>query len=267
MHRVLTAPAGVLLWAVSACSTASEQGSPAHQDTGDSGTVAAPSPGSSEGISLASVQWSVDWQTDGLSWREDGGWSLQRADGLELEVHEGWLVVYMLVLEPCEEGSAQRSVPPPHSLPDHDSALGVSMAMSLHTLDPVEGTSHSFPAEAFCAVGVGLIRGDTATENVPDEADLNGTSLVLQGRYRTGPEAEWTALSLQSSLPAEADLPLPETTPADAVLATLHLQPAALVAGLDPDEPLERIALDMLEALATTGTLSLDPLPTAPESP
>jgi hypothetical protein len=213
------------------------------------------------------VQWSVDWQTDGLSWLDGGGWSLQRADGLELEVHEGWLVVYMLVLEPCEDRTQQRSTPPPHSLPDHDSALGVSLATSLHALDPVEGTSHSFTAEAFCAVGVGLIRGDTATENVPEEVDLNGTSLVLQGRYRTGPEAEWTPLSLQSSLPAEADLSLPETTPADAVLATLHLDPSSLVTALDPDEQPERIALDMLEALATTGTLSLAPLPTAPESP
>jgi hypothetical protein len=264
MCRALFA-AALSLSAASGCAAATEDAHSARPDLDDTG---APTPTPTPtGVSLSAVQWAVDWQTDGLRWREDGGWSLQRDDGLELEVHEGWLVVYMLVLEPCEEASAQRSAPPPHSLPDHDSALGVSLATSLHALEPVSGTAHSFETDAFCALGVGLIRGDTSTENIDDEVNLNGLSLVLSGRYRTAPTGEWTTLSLQSSLPAEADLSLPETTPADAVVATLQLQPAAMVAALDPEAAPERIALDLLEALATTGEVFFTPLSTDPESP
>ncbi len=260
-------PAAALALALAGCGAPSR--APAAADTGggapgarDGDTGAAPP----AGLALSAVQWAVDWQPDRVE-RRDQGWALAREDGVAIEVDAAHLVVYVLVLEPCSSARGQRTaaadlpVPPPHSLPDHASALSPALAVDMGALAGARADGAlAFPEADFCQLGVGLLRGDTITENVPEGVDLNGISLMLEGRLRAGPTADWTPLSLVSSLPAEADLALPATAPAAAVQATLSLDPGALLDGVDPADDPARIALDMLENLATTGTVSLAPL-------
>lgn len=210
------------------------------------------------GLMLSGVTWGIDFDEAGLTPLADGGFSATREDGVEFEVHDGWLVVYVLVLEPCGTlPSGRVAVPPPHGLPDHASTMARAQALSLRTLDAADGGAQTFDQGRFCDVGIALLRGDTVTENAPLEPDLNGVSLVLSGRLRRSAEAPWEALTLTSGLPTEADLALPETTPADPVGVQVSLRPAHMLDNIDLDDHPDRVALAVLDNLAMTAGVTL----------
>lgn len=213
------------------------------------------------GHSLTGVEWTLAVDSSGLSPLDDGGpgWRLERADGAALEVTEAWLVVYVVTLETCAEAAARARTPPPHGLPDHASATTASHAIPLHTDAPVDAGAYAFDADTFCQVGVALFRGDTVTENQPDDVDLNGTTLHLEGRMRPAAGAEWEPLALSSSLAGEADLPLPDTSPGDPAAVAVSFRPAALLDDLDLHDDPDRVAFSMIKTLAATAVVSLDP--------
>ncbi|HCH62366.1 MAG: hypothetical protein CL927_20125 [Deltaproteobacteria bacterium] len=214
---------------------------------------------------ISGVQWSMQTAPDALT-PEDGRLRWERSDGAVLELEEGWLVVYVLVLETCASiDLAEGSPPPPHGLPDHDSAQVRPHAIPLHDATPVLGARRSFPSDRFCAVGVALFRGEPDTENSPEEGALNGVTLALNGRLKRSLDAPWEPLALRSALAAETDLLLPEhaavTAPSGELDVRIVFHPEHLLDAVDLAEDDARIGFAMLENLSSTASLILNPAP------
>lgn len=211
------------------------------------------------GLVLDAVSWRLVWDEAGLELSESGGLALRSAQGAELEIDAGWVVLSLLVLESCPT-SAARAQPPPHGLPDHPSAMTGSVALSLVDRAPLELGSFGFDAGRFCAVGMGLFRADGSTVGLPEQPPLEGLSLSLSGRARPRASAAWTPIAWTSTLPAEVDLPL-QGAAAGAATLEVRLQPASLLDGVDLQDDPARIARDLLDNLAQSATLTSTPSP------
>lgn len=225
----------------------------------DSGPTNETAPAS---VTLDGVTWVIGWDTSGLTPTDTGGWSLQRDDGLELELTTGYLVVHTLVLETCDTPTAR--TPPPHGLPDHPSRTLQPVALALHTLEPHALGGSAFEPLPFCEVGIAMFRGTTGDPGMPEDGSMDDLSFAMTGRVRSSPDADWTPLPLSSNLLVERDLQLDEYFTVDsehagAVEATVVLHPAHLLDGLSLDGDPARLALDAMANLADTATVTLTP--------
>lgn len=224
-------------------------------DTGDpSGAEAGPDP--DPGETIDAVSWSVAWDETGLSRLDGGGFALERDDGVALELIEGWLVVYSMVLEPCDELASR--TPPPHGYAEHPSRIPEPVALALHDLAPVELGSAVFGAAAFCEAGVTIFQGAEGNPGMPTDGALDGLSFSMMGRLRPGPDAAWESFAMSSHLSAEHDLPL-DGTATGAVAVEVVLSPAHLLDDLSLDQDPERIALGAIANLTETATATLSP--------
>lgn len=214
------------------------------------------------GVPLDAVTWAIAWDTNGLTPLDTGGWHLTRADGLELELTTGYLVVHTLVLETCDTPTAR--TPPPHGLPDHPSRTLQPVALALHALEPMSLGEFAFEPLPFCEVGIAMFRGATGDPGMPEDGTMDDLSFAMTGRVRSSPDADWTPLTLSSSLLVERDLRLDEYFAGDsddsgAVKATVVLHPVHLLDGLSLDGDPARLALDAMANLADTATVNLTP--------
>jgi hypothetical protein len=208
----------------------------------------------SPGVSLDAVTWSIVQDSEGLTLLDGGGWRLRRDDGLELELYEGFLVVYTLVLESCDEPAAR--TPPPHGLPDHPSRTLTPIALSLHQLTPATLGGASFESMPFCEVGLTLFRGEAGDPGMPLDGSMDGLSFSMAGAVRSSPDSEWAPLELSSYLSVERDLPLVGDVSGEGAV-TVVLRPAQMFAGLSLDGNPERLALDAMANLADSATVVL----------
>lgn len=229
-------------------------------DPADSTDTGGAPPPTDAGVTLDAVSWSIEQDPTGLTMLDGGGWRLQRDDGLELELYQGYLVVHTLVLESCDEYSAR--TPPPHGLPDHDSRTLQPVALALHELTSATLGSATFEAAAFCETGIALFRGDTGNPGMPEDGAMDGLSFSMTGAVRASPEADWEPLELWSYLLVERDLPLLGEIPGAGELPgagqiTVVFQPAHLFDGLSTSGDPERLALDVMANLADTATAEL----------
>lgn len=209
-----------------------------------------------QGVELSEVSWSIAVDLDGIEVTEDASALFEGLDGAEIELTEAWVTLYVLVLEPCEAVALAPgwSLLPrayAHGLPSHASTLSVSVAVDLLTAGERALETLSFTAGRFCDVGLALLRADGTTEGLPEDGRLDDATLSLSGRWR--PEGgEWQALSMQSALPTERDLPLETEESA----LTLSLHPASMFHAAELDGDPSRAALSVLEALAAGATVS-----------
>jgi len=206
------------------------------------------------GVQLDGVRWTVDWNDEGLTHLDDGGWQLERPDGVALELHEGWLVVYTLVLEPCETPAAR--TPPPHGYADHPSRSPQPVALALHTLTPTALGTASFGAQRFCETGVTIFRGEAGDPGMPADGSLDGLSFSMTGLLRPGPDAAWEPFEMTSHLSAEHDLPLLGTADGAGAVEVV-LSPAHLIDDLSMELAPDRIALGAIANLTETATATL----------
>lgn len=206
------------------------------------------------GVLVDSVTWTVDWDTTGLTALEEGGWRLERSDGAALELHEGWLVVYALVLEPCETTTAR--TPPPHGYADHPSRTARPFALALHELTRTPLGAAAFGAQRFCETGVTIFRGESGDPGMPEDGRLDGLSFWMTGALRTAPDAPWEPFEMASHLSAEHDLPLVGATEGAADVEVVF-SPAHLLDDLSLDLESDRLALGAIANLTETATATL----------
>lgn len=237
-----------------------EAGAPG--DTASPGATDSAAPGRA---TVSGVSWHLESALDDVVGLDGGGWLATRADGAELVVTRGWVVVSALVLEPCEAAERRRTPAPPHGLPDHPSAMTDAVAVPLHRAWSHASGARAFEVTTVCDVGIGLSRADGATRGLPTDLDLNGLSLALDGRVRQSPIDPWTDLTVRTTLPSEADAPLPGEAPSARPHLTLSLHPGRLLDGVDLADHPDRVALALLDSLSRTATASFGaPPPPAP---
>ncbi len=265
---------------------------PAPDDTAageETGTAAMPADDTGAalpGASLESVTWRVAWRTDDLLPAQRGGAFQVRTDkGDVFELHRGWVVLYGMGLEPCEAQARRPSpgtapVPPPALLPallgatllptahahagaDHASALPQGVALAVHQQATVTLDTLAFDPDRFCQVGLGLFRADSTIQQLPDEVDLDGLGLLLEGELLAAGDSAWTDLQLATAVPVETDRPLSVDDP-DGTTVTLTLDLAAAMQDLwlADDDPVYSAKLVLL-GLASTSTPTLG----LPETP
>jgi len=215
----------------------------------DTGPTAPP-----PGIPLHTVAWNLTWDDTGLTPLASGGWQLERPDGLALQPDEGWLVLYTLVLEPCEPSSAR--TPPPHGLPNHPSRTVEPVVLAMHAREPFSQSAVSFEEAFFCEVGFALFRGEADSPGTPESGVMEDLSFWMTGAIRSSPDEAWTPFELSSALAVERDLPL-ESTVTGAGVVDVLLRPGHLLDGLSLDQEPDRMALDAMANLGDTATATL----------
>jgi len=225
------------------------------READDTGFVGSESHREADGIELEGVTWTVDWNDEGLTPLDGGGWQVERADGSALQLYEGWLVVYTLVLEPCEP-AATRGTPPPHGYSTHPSRAPEPVALALHMLAPTALGTATFPAEPFCDAGVTIFRGEDGNPGMPDDGSLDGLSFRMNGALRRVAEAPWEPFEMQSHLSAEHDLPLVGTADGTGAVDVVF-SPAHLIDDISLDLEPDRIALGAIANLTKTATATL----------
>lgn len=220
-------------------------------DSGDTGTVP-------QGTLLEAVTWRIAWDLDGLLPTEAGSWQIDRSDGASFVLGSGWLVLESVALEPCAEVTPEARQAPPHGWPDHPSADTDSWALPLHEPMNQELSRRAFDLQQVCEVGVGLFQAHADTRARPEEPDLLGTSLWLEGWVRRSPTESWTPVEWRSSLSAEQDAVLPPLADTEAVL-TVSLSPARLLDAVYLDDPPELAGRSALTNLARSLSVAAQP--------
>ena len=258
MHRLLS---------LSACVALSPFGCGKDREVVTVVVDAEPSDGGGEGeteagVTLEGVHWTADWDDTGLELLDGGGWRLERSDGAALEVTEGWLVVYRMVLEPCTDPTAR--TPPPHGYFDHPSGSPEAVAMALHDLEPADLGTASFDAQAFCATWVTLFQGTEGDPGMPGDGVMEGLTLRLTGQLRRGPDAEWEPIEMETYLSAEDDLVLEGSdawSGATTGQVEVVFRPAAMLDDIDLEQDPDRIALYAIGNLSSTARTTLSAVP------
>lgn len=241
-----------------ACAPAASGGDPRARTPPGTRDSAADTGGAPQGALLEGVTWRIAWDRHDLLPSEAGRWQIDRADGASFVLETGWLVLTSVSLEPCDDTPAAARRLPPHGWPDHPSADTDTWALPLHEPMDQELSQRSFAPDWVCEVGVGLFQASSETRDLPEEPELLGTSLQLEGAVRPSPTDPWTPVAWRSSLSAEHDALLPPLR-ASAPVLTVSLSPARLFDGVFLDDPPELAGRSALTNLARSLTVAAEP--------
>lgn len=164
------------------------------------------------------LNYTLVWD-DGRVALEDEGWSVTTDEGVQVHLTRGWLVTYQLSLVPCEDPESE-----PHGHDDDDAhawrrVFGAGVAHAGHAEDVADPSTWAIPqVEAlhapqglsvtvsavagarYCAAHYLAGRADDATVGLPDEADLDRTTLHLEGTWRDPATGQGGAFKVRTDL-------------------------------------------------------------------
>jgi len=151
------------------------------------------------------VEYQLSWASDGTT-PETEGWSVETDLGYRVHVKEGWINNYSVQLVPCPEvarisvgvGVAHAGHPE-----DADPSAVYGQVQSL--TDPTDlWTTLDLDTTSYCSVHYVVGHVDEDSTGLPEEPDLFGVSLWMQGEIVT-PEGEILPLEIATHR-AHADL-------------------------------------------------------------
>ncbi|MEM7160483.1 MAG: hypothetical protein AAF799_47035 [Myxococcota bacterium] len=234
-----------------------------------------PADESLEGLWVERVTYAQDWVWDesAVDLTEEG-FLLTTDLGYEVEVELAWLTTYTVALVPCPEPVEDEPfaalgrwlLPAAHAGHGGDldpSAMDQAFvddfsAPQVTTLGTVE-----HPAARYCRVHLlSAAAPEGARGTAP--ADAQGSTLLLEGRARAPGAAEWTDISVDTSLANGVFVDLPSSLAIDGSMAvTLHRRLDTLLNGIewsfDSQAQIERQLLLNLMADVSLDATSVDP--------
>jgi hypothetical protein len=169
------------------------------------------------------LRYVLEWDTDGVE-AETTGWSTTNDLGYRVHLRRGYLVSYNAELIACEDESEDSTdgqgsetgsfqalsllrnlAGSPLAWAGHPSetspsATPHSMAEDLVAPQEIEFGYLSLPQGVFCSVHYLVARGDFETRGRPAMPDLDGTSIYLEGNYRSPGAAEDIEFVIETSL-------------------------------------------------------------------
>ncbi len=206
----------------------------------DTGADSGAQRSSREGLLLEEVTYLLTWDTSRIEPLAQG-WAVETDLGYRVEIEDGFLVSYALHLEPCaalfHSGSDRSDMPTPR----------------VERLDTFETTllaPVTFPTQRYCGVAYDLARADWTAEGAPEDLEVDGVTLALEGRWsREGGEP--VEFSWSSSLTASNSYPLEVQRPTRRARVELRRDAGALFDGLeladeDPDVLLRDVLINLV---------------------
>ncbi|MBT6492659.1 MAG: hypothetical protein HOK97_23005 [Deltaproteobacteria bacterium] len=162
------------------------------------------------------VDYHVSWDTEGVLFSESG-FELTNNLGYDIEVTAGYLVFYSTQLVPCEDEESSeltsidwgkwwgrligvRTAHAGHGEEDLDASV-VAQSYVEDLTEPVSQQIGSRTIEGirYCQIHYLVARGGTGTLQLPQEQDMVGTSLYLQGTWEVE-GGETQAFTISSSV-------------------------------------------------------------------
>lgn len=176
------------------------------------------------GVLLTTMTYEVDW-----SWRHatetPHGWTVTTNTGDELHISSAYLVNYSIQLIPCDTSTARRSQPlwsprvffplvsvanAGHSGSDDESITPRSVVEDFSKPVPRAIATVSFEPNLYCQIHYLIGRADESTEDLPDDVEMTGKSVYVQGA-RTQDDSEEVPFEITSSLAHGIVIDLPDT--------------------------------------------------------
>lgn len=148
------------------------------------------------GVVVSAATWTLDWQTEGVAWDPNGGFSLTTNLGYEVHVDRGHHVLHGVSLARCPEEAAPAtglfglpiSIPTAraHTTDEDPSALELLFVSSLDK-PPVarEIGASAFEPARYCSAFFLLARGMPGAV-ASDGEDLENRSVFFSGSWRRG---------------------------------------------------------------------------------
>ena len=144
------------------------------------------------GVVVSAATWSLDWNTEGVVFAPEGGFSLTTDLGYEIVIHRGFHVLHGVSLAACPTAPASASwglsirSALAHTAEEDPSAIETLFITDL-SQKPVlaEIGASAFPPIHYCRVFSLLARGMAGAFG-PDGEDLSNRSVFFEGTFRRG---------------------------------------------------------------------------------
>lgn len=199
-------------------------------------------------VVLTATQWPALETRPGL---------LQRADGSEVIVERAYVAWARVTLVPCGASTLPARVNAARASHGPDTSLMVSRPTLEGLLSHHDAILAELrpPSDTYCRAIIGVAAPDVDTG--PDDLDMRGASLLVDGFWRTSPEAAWRAFSLRESAAFDVavDLDDREIADGDNLDIVLSRSADAWLDGVELDAP--DAARDLLTRLHESTTVAL----------
>lgn len=152
--------------------------------------------GDESGVILSAATWTLDWNTEGIDFDENGGFSVTTNLGYRVHVNSGHLVLHRVALIPCASQPSETasfvdiSV---RSVFAHEDESDPSSMETLAIFDITHPTAREIGANSFsplryCQAYWLIARGmDGAT--TAEGLDMSNRSLIIDGSWERGSES------------------------------------------------------------------------------
>lgn len=137
------------------------------------------------------IRYHLDWDW-GDAEPTDKGWRVTTDRGYDVQVTEGFLITYSVQLAPCADDDLGYTIDPRrlfgvghawagHGGPEDPSAWLMGIAENLAAPEHVSLAPISLSSGIYCRAHYLVSRADTKTRGLPEDFNMVGTSLYLQG--------------------------------------------------------------------------------------
>lgn len=161
-------------------------------------------------VEVGDITYSMTWGW-GDAIPTESGWQVTNDLGYTVTVEKGYLVSHSVQLIPCEYDGENagllrdifgaNTVEAGHGGDENDpSAILIPQIEDLAVVNSIEFGATTVPYQQYCTAHYLVARSDSLTTNMPDDIDMYGLSLYLEGTYQAANSDELVAFALQTSL-------------------------------------------------------------------
>ncbi|MED5463575.1 MAG: hypothetical protein VX699_02895 [Myxococcota bacterium] len=172
-------------------------------------------------LSETTITYRLDWDTTGASQNDTGAWTWQSDLGFNIELTGGYLVTYSLQLVECRTNGLaswrhwlQELLGPRAAFAGHPHTQRNPAAMTPPHVESLlnpraqHAGSAIAPAATYCQSHYLIAGAPPQAKGLPEDVNMLGTSLYLQGHYQAPDSPEWVRFKIHSALPNGVLTPL-----------------------------------------------------------
>ena len=161
-------------------------------------------------VESGDIRYTLTW-TWGDAVGTETGWQVTNDLGYTINVEKGYLVSHSVQLIACEDDAENagllddifgaNTAEAGHGGDENDpSALLIPQIENLAQVTTIDFGAVNVPFQRYCTAHYLVARSDGLTTNMPDDIDMYGKSLYLEGTYQAADSDAVVAFSLQTSL-------------------------------------------------------------------